>query len=158
MSNPESQNYFKTFRLELVKILDKKQYRLFQNGYDFTLNLIQLASNYKDNTVDSIIKYLKDYNFDNNSFNLPVDFNKTFLSIDISKIRSIDSKTKPIILPCRYNNTDVFNIMLKKEDIRKEEIIMKIIKLMDFFSKKRKIWIYWSLFIISYQFLMNMDI
>ena len=138
MSNPESQNYFKTFRLELVKILDKKQYRLFQNGYDFTLNLIQLASNYKDNTVDSIIKYLKDYNFDNNSFNLPVDFNKTFLSIDISKIRSIDSKTKPIILPCRYNNTDVFNIMLKKEDIRKEEIIMKIIKLMDFFLKKEE--------------------
>ncbi len=138
LSNPESQNYFKTFRLELVKILDKKQYRLFQNGYDFTLNLIQLASNYKDNTVDSIIKYLKDYNFDNNSFNLPVDFNKTFLSIDISKIRSIDSKTKPIILPCRYNNTDVFNIMLKKEDIRKEEIIMKIIKLMDFFLKKEE--------------------
>jgi len=138
ISNPESNNYFKQFRQELVKILDKKQYKLFQNGYDFTLNLIQLVNSSNDNMVENIVKYLKDYKFDNNSFNLPVNFDKTFLSIDISKIRAIDSKTRPIILPCRYNTRDVFNIMLKKEDIRKEEIIMKIIKLMDFFLKKEE--------------------
>ena len=138
LNNPESHNYFKNFRQSLVKILDKKQYRLFQNGYDFTLNLIQLVNGSGENTVDNIVKYLRDYQFDNNSFSLPIDFDKTFISIDISKIRAIDSKTKPIILPCRYNSSDVFNIMLKKEDIRKEEIIMKIIKLMDFFLKKEE--------------------
>jgi len=138
LSNPESHNYFKKFRQQLVNILDRKDYKLFQNGYDFTLNLIQLANTSKDNLLENIIKYLKDYKFDNNSFNLPIDFNKTFVSIDISKIRAIDSKTKPIILPCRYNSTDIFNIMLKKEDIRKEEIIMKIIKLMDYFLKKEE--------------------
>ena len=48
--------------------------------------------------------------------------------------------------------------MLKKEDIRKEEIIMKIIKLMDFFLKKRKIltlvtYIIFFLFIDEYGYI-----
>ena len=43
---------------------------------------------------------------------------------------------KPIILPCVYDDGKIFNIMLKNEDIRKEEIIMKIITLMDHFLKK----------------------
>lgn len=139
MSNAESHNYFKILRKKLVNILPKDTYKLFQNGYDFTLNLIQIANNTNDTdtSMNNIIKYLKGHRFINN-FSLPVDFNKSFTSIDISKIRLIDSKTKPIILPCKYDTNQIFNIMLKKEDIRKEEIIMKIIKLMDIFLKKEE--------------------
>ena len=45
--------------------------------------------------------------------------------------------------------------MLKKEDIRKEEIIMKIIKLIDYFLKKEEKSIYMLLHIIYYLYLMN---
>ena len=136
LSNPDSYNYFTELRQKLVRILPKDTYLLFQNGYDFTLNLIQIASQSNDNIVEKLVSYLESYSFEKSGFNLPINFNKTFRKIDISKIRSIDSKTKPIILPCVYDDGKIFNIMLKNEDIRKEEIIMKIITLMDHFLKK----------------------
>lgn len=136
LSDADNYNFLKNLRQDLVNLLPKTNYILFQNGYDFTLNLIQIAKNSSIiNLTDKLKKYLDTYNF-NNQFNLPIDVSKTFKKIDIKKIRSIDSKTKPIILPCKYENDKIFNIMLKKEDIRKEEIIMKIIKLMDLYLKK----------------------
>jgi hypothetical protein len=138
LANPDSYNYFSNLRIKLVKILSKDTYKLFQNGYDFTLNMIQLANNSTDNLVQNLVKHFKSYDFGNTGFYLPINFNKSFQSIDIGKICTIDSKTKPIILPCKYDTDKIFNIMLKKEDIRKEELIMKIIKLMDFFLKKEE--------------------
>jgi len=138
ISNPNSSLYFKNFRQKLVKQLDKKTYRVFQTGYDFTLNIIKIANSNIDNMVNSIKDYIKECNTKIDSFSLPVDFDKNFKSIDYTKIRDIDSKTKPIILPCIYGDNQTYNIMLKKEDIRKEAIIMKIIKLMDYFLKKEE--------------------
>ena len=138
VSNPKSHNYYTKLRNSLVKKLSKDNYRFFQNGYDFTSNLIQLANNSGDNLVNKLSHHLSSYDFSDNGFFLPINFSKSFNSIDITKIRTIDSKTKPIILPCKYDNDKIFNIMLKKEDIRKEEIVMKIIKLMDYFLKKEE--------------------
>lgn len=138
IANPKSYNYYTKLRTKLVKRLSKDNYKLFQNGYDFTLNLIQLGNSSGDNLVNKLSQYLGSYKFSDNGFYLPINFNKSFDSIDIKKIRTIDSKTKPIILPCKYDSDKIFNIMLKKEDIRKEEIIMKIIKLMDYFLKKEE--------------------
>ena len=105
----DTYNYFTTFRQKLVNILSKETYRLFQNGYDFTLNLIQIASKSDENIVEKLSTYLETYSFAKSGFNLPINFNKTFSSIDISKIRAIDSKTRPIILPCVYDNGKIFN-------------------------------------------------
>ena len=138
ISNPNSSLYYKNFRQKLVKQLDKKSYRVFQTGYDFTLNIIKIANSNRDNMVEGIKEYIKECNSKIDSFSLPVDFDKNFKSIDYTKIRDIDSKTKPIILPCIYDDNRTFNIMLKNEDIRKEAIIMKIIKLMDYFLKKEE--------------------
>ena len=88
--------------------------------------------------VEAIKNYIKECNDKIDQFCLPADFNKNFKSINYKKIRDIDSKTKPIILPCQYDDDKTYNIMLKKEDIRKEAIIMKIIKLMDYFLKKEE--------------------
>jgi phosphatidylinositol 3-kinase len=119
--------------------MNPESYKLFQYGYDFTKNLIQIANNCGegDNMMDYIKNYLMEYTF-HKKFYLPVDFEKPFDGIQIEKIRTIDSKTRPIILPCIYDGDKVFNVMLKKEDIRKEEIVMKIIKLMDIFLKREE--------------------
>ena len=137
LSNPNSYNYFKKMRQKLVKILKNEDYLLFQNGYDLTTNLIQISNN-STNLEESLKNYLKNYNFSNKLFCLPINYKKKFSSIIINKIRTIESKTKPIILPCKVNSDEIFNIMLKKEDIRKEEVIMKIIKLMDIIIKKEE--------------------
>ena len=138
INNPRSSLYFKEFRLKLVKQLDKGTYKLFQNGFDFTQNIIKVALNNRDNELESIKDYLKEYNTKIDNFVLPLDIEASFKYIDYNQIRMIDSKTKPIILPCISDNNYTRNIMLKKEDIRKEEIIMKIIKLMDCFLKSEE--------------------
>ena len=137
ITNPQSSIYFKSLRTKLVKQLDKETYKLFQNGYDFTQNLIKMGS-HSEEAAENIKKYLYEYRESIQAFYLPIDTNLKFDKIDYNNIKIIDSKTKPIILPCIYNQNEVHNIMLKKEDIRKEEIIMKIIKLMDYFLKKEE--------------------
>ena len=146
ISNPNSSLYFKEFRQKLVKQLDRNTYKLFQNGYDFTQNIIKIVNKNQNNVVPNLQNFIKDCNSQRNQFYLPINFNKQFCYIDYTKIRDIDSKTKPIILPCIYHSSsdelqttpNVYNIMLKKEDTRKEDIIMRIIKLMDFFLKKEE--------------------
>lgn len=135
----EYQNFYMSIRKKLVNNLDKEQYNLFLNGYDFTQNIIELI-NSSDEPVISLKKHLKNnkYKIDN-YFTLPINIKKKFHEIDIEKIKTINSKTKPVILPCKYLENEVektFRIMIKKDDIRKEAIVMNIIKLMDFFLKK----------------------
>ena len=60
--------------------------------------------------------------------------------MNIKKIRIKSSASKPIIIPCivrdkkgvKYN----YEYMYKKDDLRKEKIIMNAIKLMDIIIKK----------------------
>lgn len=137
--NPNGQVYFSQFRQKLVKCLDRSNYKLFQNGYDFTSNLIQVCQNSTPGSeLMSIKNYLGELDLEHRKdFKLPINFNRTFLGFDINNIRVIDSKTKPIILPCRVRDS-TYNIMLKKEDIRKEAIIMLLIRLIDIYIKKEE--------------------
>lgn len=135
VENPNSAFYFSNFRSKLVDCLDKEIYSLFQTGYDFTQNLLKITDLNHGEAVINLKRFLKEYSTDRYLFSLPVNFCKNFEYIDYSQIRCIDSKTRPIILPCVYESSKVYNIMLKKEDIRIEAIIMNIIKLIDYFLK-----------------------
>ena len=139
IGNVTSSQYFQKFRKLLVSKLNKDTYKLFQNGYDFTQNIINIANMDTNNIVNNLKKYLKEHNTKLKDFSLPTNLSKSFSRIDYTRIRDIDSKTKPIILPCISSNTnEVYNVMLKKEDIRKEEQIMNLIKLMNYFLIKEE--------------------
>ena len=133
IDNPESGFYFKRFRAKLVDQLNKDTYKLFQNGYDFTQNLIKIVEADPQNAVINLKKFLKEYSNKRTGFSIPINVLKKFTAIDYEKLRDVDSKTKPIILPCLYEEGKTYNIMLKNEDIRKEAIIMNIIKLINYF-------------------------
>ena len=133
IDNPASGCYFKRFRSKLVEQLDKDTYKLFQNGYDFTQNLIKIVESDPLNAVINLKKFLKEYSDKKAQFSIPINVLKKFNAIDYEKLRDVDSKTKPIILPCIYDTDKTYNIMLKNEDIRKEAIIMNIIKLINYF-------------------------
>lgn len=130
---------YKNIRKNLVNSLDTETYNLFLNGYDFTNNILQIIRG-SENIKEDVSSHLENNQYSKKGeFYLPLDINKKIIGIQTNKIKIIDSKTKPIILPCIYNEegkTQTFNIMIKKEDIRKEYIIMNVIKLMDYFLKK----------------------
>ena len=54
--------------MNLVNSLERTQYKQFQDGYDFTINLIQLIENtkkIKNVKIDTIKKYFYDFNITN---------------------------------------------------------------------------------------------
>jgi hypothetical protein len=125
--------HFKDIRQKLVNTLDKDIYNQFQYGYDFTYNMIQILTLHSDKRISAIKEFIS--NLSCHQFNLPVDITKSFESIDINNIYIVSSKTEPIILPCIYENNKIFKIMLKKDDIYKDELIMNFIVLIDYFLK-----------------------
>ena len=131
--------FYNRIRKNLVSSLDNETYNLFVNGYDFTNNILEIIK-FSENIKEDLTNHLEKNQYsEKGEFYLPIDITKKFLGILTSRIKIINSKTKPLILPCLYNEnnkTETFDIMIKKEDIRKEHIIMNIIKLMDYFLKK----------------------
>ena len=129
--------FYANIRKKLVNSIDKKKYNILLNSHDFTKNLIELIKNEPDNsTVSQNIHYhlLNNEYKINEYLYIPINLNKQIISIDSKNIKVLQSKTKPIVIPCCYikNNTkQTYNFMIKPEDLRKEYIIMNIIKIID---------------------------
>ena len=129
--------FYANIRKKLVNSIDKKKYNILLNSHDFTKNLIELIKNEPDNsTVSQNIHYhlLNNEYKINEHLYIPINLNKQIISIDSKNIKVLQSKTKPIVIPCCYikNNTkQTYNFMIKPEDLRKEYIIMNIIKIID---------------------------
>lgn len=136
INDPEVSGYFTLFRKQLVKLIDKETYALFQEGFDFTQNIMQIVDKDGINAIINLKKYLKDHKKTTAKFHLPINLSRPIHHIDYDEIVAIDSKTRPIVFPCVYKNNERYLIMLKKEDIRPEAIIMNIIHLVDHFLQR----------------------
>jgi hypothetical protein len=129
--------YFREFRKRLVKTLDDKTYGQFQYGYDFTNNIIQILTLHPERRITAIKEFINDLSNDRR-FYLPVDMTKTFYGIKTDNIYIIQSKTEPIILPCINEDNEITNIMLKRENVKYEEFIMDMIRMIDIILKKEE--------------------
>lgn len=69
---------------------------------------------------------------------IPIGSKNHVHSILLDKIKIKDSATRPMILPCVTDDDKIFSVMYKKEDVRKDQMIMNIIKLMDIIVKKEE--------------------
>lgn len=79
---------------------------------------------------------------DNFHFNketiLPLNPEIVVNGIQLNKIKIKNSATKPIIIPCESSDGSVYRIMHKNEDVRKDQIIMNIIYLIEMVVKKEE--------------------
>jgi hypothetical protein len=126
-------------RQKLVDMLDKDSYNKLQYGYDLTNNLIQIALANPSNRIYFIREFLQQHVSNPTPFTLPVNANRMIYQIDIPRIHILDSKTEPIVIPCicspEKDTTDRYTILLKKEDVRCEEMIMRLLRLFDYYLK-----------------------
>ena len=129
--------FYATIRKKLVNSIDKKKYNILLNSHDFTKNLIELIKNEPDNSTVSqnIHFHLLNNEYKINEYlYIPINLSKKIIAIDYKHIKVLQSKTKPILIPCSYLENDTrqtYNFMIKPEDLRKEYIIMNIIKIID---------------------------
>lgn len=85
------------------------------------------------NTIKSKLQSIK------TSFTSPINNNIKIKNIIFDKVYSKQSATAPIIIPFIDDNDDKHNLMFKKEDIRKDYIIINIINLLHIILKNNNI-------------------
>ena len=66
----------------------------------------------------------------------PLNSKDQIKEILIDKIKIKNSATKPMVIPCKTKDNKTVNILHKNEDVRKDQIVMNIIRLMDIILKK----------------------
>lgn len=110
-------------------------------------NFVQaIRKNYNSTELENINKALKVFK----SVPLPTNPKICNLKVLSDKIKIKNSATRPILIPMQHNNGYFDkNILYKDEDIRKDQIIMDIIRLMDIILKNEGI----NLDIITYDIL-----
>ncbi|ARF10115.1 phosphoinositide 3-kinase [Indivirus ILV1] len=117
----------KNYSGSFVKILE---------GYSF----VKIVENISSEICDKNKKYeeIKD-NFKLKGFlTNPINSKNKIQEIFVEKIKIKNSATKPMILPCKTNNGNIINILYKREDVRKDQVMMNVIKLMDIILKKEE--------------------
>jgi hypothetical protein len=133
---------------KLQNSIDESKFlKVLKNSNKFIKDMsnILLYSGDDINLVDEINNHIKKEKYFNICpISLPVNPNQITVGLDIDKIEIKNSATKPVLLTfnCikKNNNNSIsntnFSILHKKEDIRKDHIIIKIIYLMGLIVKK----------------------
>lgn len=110
------------------------------------VRLLQEASFFKiiGNVADDILEKKKIYNdiqskhYIQNPISNPIRPNTKIKEIKLDKIKIKDSFSKPMILPCVIENGDIVSILYKRENVRKDQMILNLINLMQIIVKNEE--------------------
>lgn len=151
--NLESKAFFLIYKYFLDKFcydIPKEILEVIMKGQHL-VNLLENIPNRKKNklsaskpNVDEIKQYVASHiNVETLPYlTIPTKSFVDYTELDIDKLHVKHSATEPIILPFKYisdtNTLSRYEILYKSEDIRKDQIIMKIIQLMDAILKQEE--------------------
>lgn len=115
---------------ELFKIVDGE-------NFDKIMKISAQSTNLEINNI--IRQNIKEHNLDKRNVYLPINPNYQIVHIIDSKISVKNSATKPIQVPCMCKNkdgqTELYEVIYKSEDVRKDNLIMNIIRIIDLVLK-----------------------
>lgn len=122
-------------RKKFISVLPKETSINLENTYKFVNNLNSIL---KINNDISEIKTILNNHFLSEKYftsymSFPISPEKNITGVDISNISMKSSATKPVMIPfiSDFNHT----VLFKNEDLRKDHIVINIIKLMNIFLK-----------------------
>jgi len=128
-------NYYRTIYTPILNQMkelltlesEKTNYEKIKESAVF-VNLLNSISN---KICDQDKKYddIKDDFYMKSSLCCPLDHKQKIKSIHIEKIKIKNSASKPLSIPCELESGAFVNILYKKENVRKDQIIMNLIHL-----------------------------
>lgn len=127
----------------LNKLKNLSKDKAYSNSFVKVLESVSLV-NVIEKVANAICNQHKKYDEIRDSFSLngsltcPLNHTFKIKNINIDKIKIKNSATKPLIIPCESQNGNIVNILYKKEDIRKDQIILNLIQLIDIILKKEE--------------------
>lgn len=129
---------YKYFIDKLEDEINNNVMKLIKSGN----NLVSIFDNISQSLSEQDIKiYIKKGISKIKQLTIPINPIMNNIEINISDIHVKNSATKPILLPLKYklnNETYNYSILYKPEDIRKDKIVLNIIKLIDLILKKEE--------------------
>jgi phosphatidylinositol 3-kinase len=131
-------NIYKHFLDRFCKEIPQDLLEVIFKGQYLTNVLENLPKNISE---DEIVSYIDNHITNISHITLPTEPFLDYTGIDVGNIRVNNSATRPVILPFIYecdNVVDIAQILYKSEDVRKDYIIIKIIKLMDMILKQEE--------------------
>jgi hypothetical protein len=87
---------------------------------------------------DKSFEEIKDQFVLKNCLPLPLDPEKRVRSVMLNKIKVKNSATKPVMIPLELDDGSTYNIMYKREDVRKDQMVMNLIQLIDIILKREE--------------------
>ena len=137
----EDENFKQIYKYFIDKFHDeinKSVLNLIKSGH----NLINLLNNIPPHSNETEIKEIIKKNISKiDQLAIPINPIMNNIEINISKMHVKQSATRPLQIPLRYKLNDKYydyDILYKTEDVRKDKIILNIIKLIDLILKKEE--------------------
>ncbi|KAF2074922.1 hypothetical protein CYY_003755 [Polysphondylium violaceum] len=128
-------NRYEQIRFKLISALscnDSEIIESFSNGFE----LVHILQQHPVSNTPNMEHLVKLKSLEKSKLIFPVNPVYRILRFDIDTAEIIDSATKPIKLKClcehsEQENHKVFTLMLKKDDLRNDQVIMNIVGIMD---------------------------
>lgn len=138
---PEDRYHLEHYKKLLNSIQDKLK---ADQNEDILIKLLQSYSFSKtiENISNEIWMNHKKYNDIRYEFimeyssTIPLDISIEIQDILLDEIKMKDSASKPLLIPCVKSNGETYNILYKNDDIRKDQTIINIIRLVDIFVER----------------------
>lgn len=106
------------------------------HGYSFVKVLDNISEKVYNETLNEA-DIGKIFNI-NQEFILPIYPNSKIKSIKLDGIKIKNSASRPLVIPCVIENDEVVKIMYKKENMRKDQIILNLIHTVNMIVKKEE--------------------
>ena len=130
--NKYSELYSET-RKQLIQSIENETKQSLEHSYTFIDQCIPILDNYNVDQMRCVLQNLISSIIEKKNLPISSPLNPYILihGINTDKIRCFNSYTKPISIPFYYDNNRPYRLLYKKEDLRKDQIIINIIKVMD---------------------------
>jgi hypothetical protein len=133
-------NSYRDFFNIFKKILSDKKYEAYFDKILIGNKFINVVSDiaHAIHTDNKSYEDIKDsFQYDSPTY-LPLNSNIKITRILLNKIKIKNSATKPILIPCVMPNNEIYKLIHKNEDVRKDQIIMIIINLIEQIVKREE--------------------
>lgn len=87
---------------------------------------------------DKTFEEVKDQFVLKSALPLPLDPEKKVKNILLNRIKVKNSATRPVLIPLELEDDTVYNLMYKREDVRKDQIVINLIQLIDIILKREE--------------------
>lgn len=129
--NIHNQDFYQDTRIDFIKSIKGITKTHLQNSFYFVENLYQF---YNSKDFGTLLKsYLDTFKINNKNQYISSPLNPLILikDIQLENITIKNSCLRPIIIPFKTKDNGIYEIMIKKDDLRKDLIIMNMIKIID---------------------------